>query len=322
MNDVILVPLDGTRLAEAALPLALRLAQRDGSPIQLVTVWEPMRALYDVYGQIETWEREAHAERHRYMADMASRLSDLGVSVTVKYMKGRASDLLPSFAAPENARLVVMATHGRSPLARAGLGSVADQVLRKGTIPVLLIRPEDESPEVELAPARPFGRVVVPLDGSELAEMALQRTLLAGESEPVELTLLRVIAFPSPMMLPGGGLPPGMDQSIVDAEREAARKYLDGVAERLAPWGWQISTKVIEDSSASAGIVDWAYANRVNLIVMATHGRGGAARLLLGSVADKVIRASPAPVLVFHPERAPSPWKDVERLAGQVTGMP
>jgi nucleotide-binding universal stress UspA family protein len=277
--------------------------------------------LYDVSGQLEAWEREAHLERHRYMADIAKRLEAL-VPVSVKYVKGRPREVLPSLAEPENAQLVVMATHGRGPLMRATLGSVADQVVRKGTIPVLLIRPEEDAPEVEMEPSPPLLRVLVPLDGSELAEMALQRPLLGGPSESIELTLLRVIAFPQPTVLPGGGLPPSMDRDIVQAERAAAQRYLDGIAERLAPWSWKVTTKVIEDSSAAVGIVDYAFSNRVQLIAMATHGRGGAQRILLGSVADKVIRGAPAPVLLLHPERAPSPWKDVERIAGQVAGMP
>jgi nucleotide-binding universal stress UspA family protein len=215
-----------------------------------------------------------------------------------------------------------MATHGRGPLLRAGLGSVSDQVVRKGNVPVLLVRPDGDEARarVPLAPAAPLRRVLVPLDGSEAAETALDRSLLAGESETIALTLLRVVSFPV-AMLPGGGFPPGAYESIVDAERSAAQRYLDGVAERLAPWGWRIGTAVVEERSAWAGILEYASSHEVDLIAMATHGRGGAQRLLLGSVADKVIRASTIPVLVSHPERA-EPSHDVERLAGQVIGMP
>jgi nucleotide-binding universal stress UspA family protein len=186
---------------------------------------------------------------------------------------------------------------------------------------VLLIRPDEETPEVELAPAPPFRRVVVPLDGSELAETALQRSLLFRDARSVEITLLRVISFPQ-QMAPGGGRPPGLDEQVMSAERSAAKTYLNGVAARLAPWGCPITTRVLEDTSSWKGIIDYALSNRSQLIAMATHGRGGASRLLLGSVADKVIRLSTVPVLVFHPERTPSPWQDVERIAGQIVGMP
>jgi nucleotide-binding universal stress UspA family protein len=131
-----------------------------------------------------------------------------------------------------------------------------------------------------------------------------------------------VIAFPQPMVAAGTAPPPILDEEIVAAEGRAAQAYLDAVAARLAPWGCRVVTRVLVDTSSWKGIVDYALSNRTNLIAMATHGRGGAKRLLLGSVADKVIRMSTVPVLLFHPERAPSPWKDVERLAGQIVGMP
>jgi nucleotide-binding universal stress UspA family protein len=187
---------------------------------------------------------------------------------------------------------------------------------------VLLVRPEEEPPEVALEPGSPFRRILVPLDGSELAESALQRSLLAGGEQPVELTLLRVISFPTPEVLPGIDWAEDPNGQIVRAEREAARAYLAGVAERLVSWGCNVKTMVVEDVSTRSAIIDFAESNGTDLIAMATHGRGGAKRLLLGSIAGGVIRHSPVPVLIFRPEGTPSPWQDVERLAGQVVGMP
>jgi nucleotide-binding universal stress UspA family protein len=324
MKPAIMVPLDGSAFAEAAIGPAIRLAERDGLSIQLVTVWAPILPLYEVSGQLETWEREAHARHHVYMGDMATKLEEVsGRPVSVKFVKGRPAEVLPTLAEPDKVKLVVMATHARGPVARASLGSVADQVVRKGSVPVMLIRPEEDVPLTQLAPAPPFRRVLVPLDGSDLAETALQRSLLSGDAASIEATLLRVVAFPMTLIGTDEGLLPVVDDDLLEAERKASQKYLDGVAERLAPWGWQVTTALVEDTSPAAGIVQYAEANGIDLIAMATHGRGGAQRLLLGSVADKVIRSSRVPVLLSHPERAPSPWLvDVERLAGQVVGMP
>ena len=322
MKRGILVPLDGTRFAEAALPAAIYLSRRDGVPLELVTVWQPMLPLYDTSGELEAWERQLHAERHRYMAEVARRVEKaIGRSVSVKYFRGRPGEVLPPLADADRVDLVVMASHGRGQLMRAALGSVADEMARKGSAPVLLVRPEEETPEVPLEPLSPFRRILVPLDGSELAESALQRSLLGGE-EPIEITLLRVISFPMPEVIPGIDWARAPDGEIVRAEREAARAYLASVAERLSPWGCVVKTMVIEDVSTRSAIVDFAESSRADLIAMATHGRGGAKRLLLGSIAGGVIRHSPVPVLLFRPERTPSPWQDVERLAGQVVGMP
>jgi nucleotide-binding universal stress UspA family protein len=323
MNRGILVPLDGTRFAEAALPVAIYLARRDDVPLRLVTVWQPMLPLYDTSGELEAWEREWHAQRHRYLAEVARRVEmAIGRPVSVRFFRGRPGEVLPELVDEEGAALVVMATHGRGQLLQAGLGSVADEMVRKCSAPVLLIRPAEEMPEVALEPIAPFRRILVPLDGSELAESALQRSLLAGKEPPVELTLLRVLAFPTPEALPGIDQAQGPHGQIVRAEREAASTYLTGVAERLASWGCAVNTMVLEDVSPRKAIVEYAKSSGADLIAMASHGRGGAKRLLLGSVARGVVRHSPIPVLLFRPERMPSPWQDVERLAGQVVGMP
>jgi nucleotide-binding universal stress UspA family protein len=323
VNAAIVVPLDGTRFAEAAIPDALQLARRLDLSLGLVTVWQPLLPLFDPSSALEVWERDAYEARRRYVTDLAGRLEEVsGKPVSVECLLGRPAEVLTSLTERDGLQLVVMATHGRGPVLRASLGSVADQVVRNGKAPVLLIRPEEEAPEVELAPSPPYRRILVPLDGSDLAETALQRSLLFKEGEPVELTLLRVVAFPQPLADGVGSLAPVLDAEILGAERDAARAYLDRVAARLRPWGCRISTRVLEDASSSAGIIDYALSNRMHLIAMATHGRGGASRLLLGSVADKVIRNSVVPVLLFHPERAPNPWHDLERLAGQIAGMP
>jgi nucleotide-binding universal stress UspA family protein len=322
MRNGIMVPLDGTSFAEAALPAAMYLARRDAVPLQLVTVWQPMLPLYDTTGWIEAFDREKHAERHRYMAEIARKVEAVsGVPVSVKYMKGRPGELLPPLPEQNGLDLVVMATHGYGPIARSSLGSVADQMIRKGTAPVLLVRPDD-SPEVELKPAAPIRKILVPLDGSELAEKALQKPVLRGLGDAIELTLLRVITFPLPLVVPEGGVAIEVDGKIVQAEKDAALAYLDQVAEQLSSWHCRVSTEVVAASATWSGIVDFAAANAFDLIAMSTHGRGGAARLLLGSMADRVVRSSTVPVLVFHPERHASPWQDLERLAGQVAGMP
>lgn len=321
MRDAIMVPLDGTRFAEAALPAALHLARRDDRPIMLVTVWQPTLPLYDT-GWLKQWESESSAQRYVYMAGIRHKVEEAsGKPVSVEYLEGRPGDLLPPLPAAKGVSLVVMATHGRGAVARASLGSVADQMVRKGTAPVVLVRPDEAEPEVEIKPAGPFRRILVPLDGSEVSEKALQKSMLIG-AESAEITLLRVLAFPLPFVATDAGIAVPVNPEVVRAEKEAAQAYLDRVAERLASWNCKVTTRVLEEASPWTGVLAFAEANHFDLIAMATHGRGGAARVLLGSVADRVIRSATVPVMLFHPERSPSPWKELERLAGQVAGMP
>jgi nucleotide-binding universal stress UspA family protein len=318
-----MVPLDGTRFAEAALPAAMYLARRDGLSLHLVSVWQPLVGLFDSSGWIEQTDHERQSLRQIYIARVSRQVEAAsGRPVSAQYLEGRPGEVLPPLPAQHGVDLVVMATHGYGPIARVSLGSVADQMVRKGTAPVFLVRPDEEPSEVPLKPAAPFRRIVVPLDGSEMAEKALQRSVLRGFGEPVDIKLLRVISFPSPLFVPEGGVAIELDDRIVRDEVEAAEAYLRRVAGRLGSWSCAVTVDVRTAVSPWAGIADFAAANGCDLIAMSTHGRGGAARLLLGSVADRVVRGSTVPVLLFHPERSASPWTDVERLAGQVAGMP
>jgi nucleotide-binding universal stress UspA family protein len=305
MIQKIMVPLDGTRFAEAALPYAMYLAKRDGAALQLATVWQPLPVLIETrewQKQLDEWEESRRTEDRRYLTEVARRAGKaLGRTVSVRYMLGRPAEELASQAEESRVDLMVMATHGRGTANRMWLGSVADGCVRGGTVPVLLVRPRENLPEVEIAPARPFHKILVPLDGSTLAERALRKSLLAGSSPATtEITLLAVVGFPVPMPTPEGGV--ALDsQDLLAAQKESAESHLRRMAEHIAPWGCKVTTRVIVGTVTWQAIVDFAAAGEYDLIAMATHGRGGAARFLLGSVADKVMRSSPVPTLLFHP---------------------
>jgi nucleotide-binding universal stress UspA family protein len=307
MLENIMVPLDGTRFAEAALPCALSLAKRDGAALKLAIVWQPMSAIIDTADwiqQVEAWEKSRRDEGRRYMTEVARRVAEaLGRSVSVKYLLGRPDEELARAAEEMKVDLVVMATHGQGPVSRFWLGSVADRYVRRSTVPVLLVRPEEDMPEVELAAGKPFRKILVPLDGSTLAEQALKKSVLAGgKAAETEITLLAVVGFPVPMATPEGGVL--LDsKELLSAQTEAAESHLSRMADHIAGWGCKVTTRVIANPITWKSIVDFAATGKYDLIAMATHGRGGAARVLLGSVADKVMRSATVPTLLFHPER-------------------
>jgi nucleotide-binding universal stress UspA family protein len=305
MSRNIMVPLDGTRFAEAALPVAMYLANRDDAALELVTVWAPWPFALDNstwFKEVEGWEKRKREEERRYMSEVARRVRKAtGKSVSIRYLLGQPDDQLAKYAAESNMDLVVMATHGHGPVNRAWLGSVADRMVRRSSVPVLLVRPDEANPAVELAPRKPFRKILVPMDGSALAEQALQESLMLGHGDKsTEITLLTVVGFPPPLMTPEGAVAydPG---PITEAQKEAAEVHLAQAAKHMASWGCKVTTQVIADPITWKAIVDYASANHFDLIAMATHGRGGVARLLLGSVADKVVRSSPVPTLLVHP---------------------
>lgn len=295
----ILVPLDGSSFGEHALPTAIAQARRLDATLDLVTVAAP-----------ETSQGEDARERGQdrattYLNEVQSRIRSAGfegpVSIEV-ISAGNVAHSLVRHAEKSGADLFLMTTHGRGALKRAWLGSTADGVIRRSPVPVLLLRPEvgeDETEPVDLAAEpRPYRKILVPLDGSRAAEemLAVAPSLTASDAE---FTLLRVVA----PFIPGGSpyLPHVVsetrDQEVV---QEAARDYLEGVPDRFELGDRTAAVQTRLEGQAGLAIIDVARDEAMELIAISTTGRGGVARLLLGSVADKVIRGAPCPVLVYR----------------------
>ena len=332
MHNGIMVPLDGTRFAEAALPLAMGLARRDGVALRLVTAQEPLLPLIEQTHAESPWlgvsKQQECEERWRYMANMLRTVSAAsGLKVTVEYLDGRPEEVLPRFARENHLDLVVMSTRARGPFMRTWLGSVADRMVRMGNTPVLLVRPdagrsEGAQPSRALVPAIPFRRILVPLDGSEVAEAALQKEVLAGvEGEATEVTLLHVIGLLGPTIAPAASTTPQIFRQLVGSDKAATDAYLTRMAERVARWGCSVKTRITDDPSPWGGIVNFARDHRPDVIALATRGRGEAARMLMGSTADGVVRTSPVPVLLFRPDAVGKTRKDEEVRAEQVTQL-
>lgn len=296
MYKQILVPLDGSLFAESALSIALGLSHRTGARLHLVTVQEAIPSFaYD------EWESSVAAWSNRYLQNVVERVGDLaGGEVTTRLRSGHVAETLEDEAKENGADLVVMATHGRGLLSRAWLGSVAASFIHHTGRPVLLVRPEADPPE-DFAPDRTFSRILVPLDGSELSESVLVDAAEFGKLFGATYHLLRVV--PYPMDLSSSYLPHTvqMNQQFVNEARESAEAYLEEHAERLRARGHTVSVGAVVVPQPGHGIVSEAEAEGCDFIAMATHGRTGLTRALLGSTADKVLRAAHVPLLIHRP---------------------
>lgn len=290
MFDRILVPLDGSRFAESALPAAIALAGKRGGEVHLVRVLERLAA--DVLPLITPPDREGARKYLCALAEASSVAAGARVSVSVR--EGVPVDEIAAAAREWGADLVVMCTHGRGGVSRLWLGSVADRFLRSAELPIFLMRP----PERLAGPHLPFSisRVVAPLDGSERAESALPWATSLARAFDVPLLLVQAIVYPGAPELERPG-----DAEIVVAAERAARAYLDEVCHRLNADGVRATNRVIRGASASQLALETADGNPV---VMTTRGRGPLSRALLGSVTDKTVRAAVGPVLVIPPRVA------------------
>ncbi len=307
MYRSILVPLDGSPLSERALPHAQELSCRAGEALRLAHVHIPSPA--PVYlaelplADTQPGERACEAER-AYLDALAERLrAGSTISVDTVLLEGAitdtVADLIAAQVREQPADLVAMTTHGRGGLARFWLGSVADELVRRLPVPLLLLRPDAHAPSA--ATAHTPRRILIPLDGSANAESVLPHALALGRAMQAEYRLVRVV---EPVMvarpLPTNPAVRALDDQLIDQLRVEAQTYLEQLAERLAAQGLTAQIEVIVAPQAALAILEAAQQGGTDVIAMATHGRRGLARVLLGSVADKVLRGAIAPVLLYR----------------------
>ncbi len=300
----ILVPLDGSPFGEHALPVAIALARRGSLQLALVHVHQVIvpapgpagAALYDP--AIDALVREEEAA---YLADVSHRIAAVWDGpVTMTLLEAPISDALCRYAEELDTALIVLSTHGRGGIARAWLGSVADRLLRQAPVPTLIVHPGDGAPDLSREP--PLGHILIPLDGSSLAEQAIELGTWLGQLTHARYTLLRVVE-PVVRGFFVNGVEPSVDVEAQEVAWQQATAYLEGVAARLRDQGLAVVPEVRVGRPANE-ILECATTCGAHLIAMTTHGRGGVARLLIGSVADKVLRGSTVSLLAYRPEEA------------------
>jgi nucleotide-binding universal stress UspA family protein len=303
----ILVPLDGSAFGEQALPLALSIARRAGTALQFVHVpVTPGRLFSESRPGLENTLGPALLQRSRiYLESVAERVAAVAeVPVTTAVLEGDVVEAVHQRVLGAGIDLVVLSTHGRGPLARALLGSVADGLVRRLSVPVVLVRPREGAAELaaDVCPQR----VLVCLDGSPLGEKILEPAVALGSLAQAEYVLLRVVKPPVLAAVdPTGAAIAAQLAAEVEAwyeeERAEAQKYLERLAGPLRVWPAAVDTHVLTAEQSAAAILHEARARQVGLIALETHGRGGLPRQLLGSIADKVVRGADVPVLVHRP---------------------
>jgi nucleotide-binding universal stress UspA family protein len=301
----ILVPLDGSDFAEHALPTALSLARRHGAALHVVRVYVPVAGVYGEHAvpYDEAVDRELMKRSQDYLDDVVRRLAlDERVQLRADLLEGPIAESISRYAAAVGADLLVMTTQGRGPLVRFWLGSVADELVRQAEIPVLFVRPQPAAPD--FSRERVLRRILIPLDGSQLAERVLVSVLALDSGTQCEFTLLRVVMPMAQLNYSStAGAYTGLRelQEFDQAESNRAREYLERLARRLRARAFNVRTRVIANDRPAAAILDDAAVHAVDLIALATHCRGPLKRLMLGSVADKVLRGSETAVLVYRP---------------------
>jgi nucleotide-binding universal stress UspA family protein len=304
----IIVPLDGSTLAEAALPYAEALATATKASLALIAVVEREETGWlgvadDIAAHLERarWQSLEH-----YLSATVTGLRERGFEVSTTVTAGDPADEIVAAADADPGAMIVICTHGRGGITRWAIGSVADKVMRLSTRPVLMVRSEDEGQGRRLVALR---RLMVPLDGSPLAEAVLPLAADLARTVGAEIVLVRVEPWLA-VMAPEYGYYPDMGR--IDAEIAAdAKQYLEETRRRL-PTDIDVKTIVLRGGPAAL-LTEFARTEGIDLVIMSTHGRGGFKRLVMGSTADRMVRSG-APVLLIRPHET---REIVPRVSGE-----
>ncbi len=299
----ILVPLDGSHFAEHALPHAVALARRAGATLELVSVTTPPFASTHMRG-VRLYDddlvRQSAAVHHAYVMACARRVSDAyGLACSDLVLVGPVLERLVEHVATAGVDLVVMTTHGGGSPATSWLGSVTDRMVREATVPLLLVRPSAETDVLGHDPA--LRRILVPCDGS-----LVSRRVLAHAVQLAELYRASLVLFAAVTSGASGGRDPlaavsASEERVREEEARHLRESLEALAGEARARQVEVTVLVERHPHAATAIAEVAARVGADLLAMATHGRGGVRRLLLGSVADKVLRTSTIPVLLSGP---------------------
>jgi len=295
MFKTILVPLDGSTLAEQALAPAGVLAKRTGANVILLRApnMEPAYATAEsAYGLIypDQATGQAAAEATNYLNSTQARQAAHGVHVRTVLAEGDAAAAIVDVAARAPADLIVMSSHGYTGLTRLLLGSVTEKVLRAAVCPVLVMR----SPW-------PIQHILITLDGSELSERAVQPAIATALGLGAEVTLLRVVPeIRAEQLHELDQYEVGLGPRLGLEMKEDAEDYLHKVLQPLDVGGLQIHCEVRTGLPANT-ILEYAERHAIDLIAMATHGRGGLQRLVYGSVTQRVLHVGNHSMLVARP---------------------
>lgn len=284
MYREVLVPLDGFPAAEESLPQAAEIAFAMGARVHVVNVVD--RRTYPPYahsvGPVEWWHGKGREAAHAYVTECCGPLREVGIDTVASVLSGAAPSALLQYIDEHRIDLIVMTTHRHRSVSRLWAGSMADHLTSAAACPILLRTHQARAGPQRHSAMRHFAHILVPLDGSELAEQAIQHARVMSRLERGRITLLCIADPAAPDIYTAGRLAAYL--------KEKALTFEDGFRPAFDVH--------VCAGPAAASITQYAQSNDVDLIVMTTHGESGVVDRVLGSTTARIVRTAHMPVLV------------------------
>lgn len=298
----IVVPLDGSPLSEAALPVAKAIAEASHGSLFLARVHAPVAMTPDVGYPLPDWEDDIRLSECTYLANAARPLvADAHLPTETRLLEGSVGSAVKKYVEDVSADLIVASTHGRTGFSRAWLGSTVDWLVRFAPVPVLLMRPSLDAPQPT---AWTCANILVTLDGSERAEKVLPDAVRLARTSGARITLLRVVMPAVHSVAPYGiaALAVVPDEPRTFELMHEAKYYVEELAATLRRdnAGLDLVTEVVLGEHVAETILDEARTRDADVLALCSRGRG-ASRLLVGSIADKLLRGFSGTLMMLGP---------------------
>jgi nucleotide-binding universal stress UspA family protein len=280
MFDRILVPTDGSPGSERAFEVAATLASTHDATVHVLSV-------VDEHGPTGDWDYDGDSPAEAFIESQADHVDTENLSVTAAVREGVVHDAVLDYGDESNIDLIVMGTHGRTGVRRFLLGSVTEKVVRLADVPVLSVKADAEPGTVS------FDDILLPTDGSSGAEAALEPAGALASATDATVHLVSVVDTRSLGIDVGSSV-------IVDELESVATDAVGDASDRLSGMGVETVETAITHGVPYRAILDAIEEADADLVVIGTHGRTGIDRYLLGSVAEKLVRTSPVPVMTVR----------------------
>ncbi|WP_336330074.1 universal stress protein [Haloarcula sp. CGMCC 1.2071] len=280
MFDRILVPTDGSPGSERAFEVAATLASTHDAAVHVLSV-------VDEHGPTDDWDYDGDSPAEAFVESQADHVDTEGLSVTAAVREGVVHDAVLDYGDENDIDLIVMGTHGRTGVRRFLLGSVTEKVVRLADVPVLSVKADAEPGTVS------FDDILLPTDGSSGAEAAIEPTGTLASATDTTVHLVSVVDTRSLGIDVGSSV-------IIDELESVATDAVGDASDRLSGMGVETVETAITHGVPYRAILDAIEEAGADLVVIGTHGRTGIDRYLLGSVAEKLVRTSPVPVMTVR----------------------
>jgi nucleotide-binding universal stress UspA family protein len=299
MFDPILVPLDGSQLAECVLPHVVAIARAFDAKVILLRVLEKNKAngtaqMFDLLN----WQIKKTGAK-LYLDKVSARLQKFNLKIETDILEGLVAESITEYALSRGAKLVILSSHGRSGLSQWGLSSVTQKIIFSAPTSVLIIRAQQ--PAASDSIERQYLRMMVPLDGSRRAENVLPSVTHLAHYHQSRISIVHVVKTPEmARQMPLAREDVELSEQVIARNREEAIRYLDQVSHHSPLEGIEVITHLLTSDNAAAALHLLAEKENIDMVALSAHGYSGNIQWPYGSMVNNFILYSKVPVLIVQ----------------------